>query len=89
MDQGVIKISCAENARDVSVYHRVNKARPRDNQMSPVIICMPSPFPFKNTKVVPWQYDVTTIVNGQEECVKKGLKKLRGSMSQKLQGLVE
>lgn len=67
MDQGVVQISRAENAKEVSLieihfelptsmeitYQMVDNAKVRVNQISPVVICFPSPFPFERTKDVP------------------------------------
>lgn len=83
MDQGVLQISRAKNDEDVLVvephfklatpieifYQKMEHAQPKANHVSPVVICMPSPFPFKSTKVVLWRYDVTAIMGGKEECI--------------------
>lgn len=34
----------------------------RGAQEYPLVICFPTPFPFDNTKAVPWNYDATTYV---------------------------
>ncbi|XP_050878259.1 uncharacterized protein LOC127082076, partial [Lathyrus oleraceus] len=28
---------------------------------SPMVVCMPTPFPFESTKAVPWKYDITVV----------------------------
>ncbi len=40
------------------------------NQRQPVVICVPSPFPYKSSKAVPWNYDVTAFVHELEERAK-------------------
>ncbi|XP_050908986.1 uncharacterized protein LOC127122739 [Lathyrus oleraceus] len=37
------------------------------NYPSPVLICVPSPFPYGSTKAVPWKYDITIIDKESEE----------------------
>lgn len=49
--------------------------------MSLVVICMPPTFLFESTKFVPWRYDVTAIVNGQEERIEEKLKDATKLMS--------
>lgn len=34
--------------------------------MSLIVICVPSPFPYKSNMVVPWNYDVTVNVDGEK-----------------------
>lgn len=85
MDQGVFQICRVERDKDVSVvkshfellthvqivYQRVDNAQPLASLMSLVVICMPLPFPFKITKVFTLQYDITAIMNGQEEHIEE------------------
>lgn len=34
----------------------------QDGQESLIVICFPTPFPFKSTKAVPWNYNATSYV---------------------------
>jgi hypothetical protein len=36
------------------------------NQKQPVVICVPSPFPYISSKAVPWNYDITAFVHESE-----------------------
>ncbi|XP_050875865.1 uncharacterized protein LOC127079525, partial [Lathyrus oleraceus] len=70
MNQGVLQISGPAINEEVSViepvfnipepfevtYHRREVVHP-----SPVVVCMPTPFPFESTKAVPWKYDITVV----------------------------
>ena len=70
MNQGVLQISGPAINEEVSViepvfnipepfevtYHRRDVVHP-----SPVVVCMPTPFPFESTKAVPWKYDITVV----------------------------
>lgn len=35
--------------------------------MTPLVIIIPSPFPFEGIKVVPWNYDSTVYIHGQKQ----------------------
>jgi hypothetical protein len=37
------------------------------NQKQPIVICVLSPFPYKSSKAVPWNYDATAFVHEPEE----------------------
>ncbi|XP_050915683.1 uncharacterized protein LOC127130762 [Lathyrus oleraceus] len=70
MDQGVLQVCDPTTKEEISViepffnlpepveitYQRRDVIHP-----SPVIVCMPTPFPFKITKVVPWKYDIIVV----------------------------
>jgi hypothetical protein len=79
MDQGVLQICGPTTNEEVSViepvfnipepfevtYHRRDVVHP-----SPVVVCMPTPFPFESTKAVPWKYGITVVdgmVDGKPE----------------------
>lgn len=68
IDRCVLQISCTQSEEDVVViephfklpthveipYQRVNGVPPKVNHVSAMIVCMPSPFPFESTNVIPW-----------------------------------
>ncbi|XP_050909226.1 uncharacterized protein LOC127123003 [Lathyrus oleraceus] len=74
MNQGVLQISGPAMNEEVSViepvfnipepleviYHRRDDVHP-----SPVVVRMPTPFPFESTKAVPWKYGIT-VVDGKD-----------------------
>lgn len=80
MNQGVLQVSSLVRRDEVAViepffnlpdpveitYRRKDIVQPV-NHPSPVVICMPSPFPYESTKVVPWKYDITVIDKEFEE----------------------
>ncbi|XP_050890237.1 uncharacterized protein LOC127095610, partial [Lathyrus oleraceus] len=87
MNQGVLQISGPAINEEISViepvfnipepfevtYHRRDVVHP-----SPVVVCMPTPFPFESTKAVPWKYGITVVdgvVDGKPEATesKKGV----------------
>lgn len=49
----------------------MDNSQPKENHMSPVVICMPSPSLFKITKDVPRRDDVNSIVDGKEEHIEE------------------
>ncbi|XP_050890365.1 uncharacterized protein LOC127095765 [Lathyrus oleraceus] len=74
MDKGVLQISSAVKNEDVLVIEPCfNLAEPIEipyysggvvpvnSKSSPVEICMPTPFPYESTKVVPWKYEITVV----------------------------
>ncbi|XP_050875855.1 uncharacterized protein LOC127079511 [Lathyrus oleraceus] len=70
MDQGVLQVFGPTTNKEISViepffnlpepveitYQRKNVVHP-----SPVVVCMPTPFPFESTKVVPYKYYITLV----------------------------
>ncbi|XP_050897461.1 uncharacterized protein LOC127104315 [Lathyrus oleraceus] len=74
MDEGVLQISSAVKNEDVLVIdpcfnlpkpveipYYSRKMAPENSHPSPVEICMPTPFPYESTKVVPWKYEITAV----------------------------
>ncbi|XP_050888930.1 uncharacterized protein LOC127094104 [Lathyrus oleraceus] len=74
MDKGVLQISSAVKNEDVLVIepcfnlpepveipYYSRRVAPEDSHPSPVEICMPAPFPYESTKVVPWKYEITAV----------------------------
>ncbi|XP_050877822.1 uncharacterized protein LOC127081624 [Lathyrus oleraceus] len=58
-------------------YRRKDIVQPI-NHLSPVVICMPSPFPYESTKSVPWKYDITVIDKESEEVRQEESSKVDG-----------
>ncbi|XP_050916200.1 uncharacterized protein LOC127131320 [Lathyrus oleraceus] len=74
MKKGVLKISSVAKNEDVSVIepcfnlpgpveisYYSRKVVSVNSHLSPVVICMPTLFPYERTKVVPWKYDITVV----------------------------
>ncbi|XP_050909656.1 uncharacterized protein LOC127123486 [Lathyrus oleraceus] len=74
MDEGVLQISSAVKNEDVLVIepcfnlpepveipYYSGGVVPVNSKSSPVEICMPTPFPYESTKVVPWKYEITAV----------------------------
>lgn len=48
------------------------------NHPSPLVICMPSPFPYESTKAVPCKYDIVVIDKESEEVRQEECSKVDG-----------
>ncbi|XP_050877217.1 uncharacterized protein LOC127080975 [Lathyrus oleraceus] len=72
MNKGVLQISSVAKNKDVLVIEPCfNLPEPveipyynggvvsENSKLSPIEICMPTPFPYESTKVVPWKYEIT------------------------------
>ncbi|XP_050876141.1 uncharacterized protein LOC127079815 [Lathyrus oleraceus] len=46
--------------------YRKKKIESPPNGVQPIHICVPGPFPYQNTKVVPWRYETNAYVDGKE-----------------------
>lgn len=58
---------------DIPYYGR--EVVPSDNHLSPVVIYMPTTFPYETTQFVPWKYEIIDVEKVYEECEgEKGLK---------------
>ncbi|XP_050890983.1 uncharacterized protein LOC127096461 [Lathyrus oleraceus] len=79
MDQGILVVDCPSTKEDVSTleipYDEVPPLQiPYDfsqltlstNPVTPIIITVPTPFPYVDTKVVPWMYDTSVYIHGQK-----------------------
>ncbi|XP_050897204.1 uncharacterized protein LOC127104025 [Lathyrus oleraceus] len=74
MNKGVLQISSVTKTKDVLViepcfnlpelveipYYNGGVV-PANSLPSPIEICMPTPFPYESTKVVPWKYEITVV----------------------------
>ncbi|XP_050877865.1 uncharacterized protein LOC127081679 [Lathyrus oleraceus] len=74
MNKGVLHISNVTKNEDVlaiepcfnlpkpyEIPYYSSGVFPTNSHQSPVEICMPTPFPYESTKVVPWKYEITTV----------------------------
>ncbi|XP_050915276.1 uncharacterized protein LOC127130282 [Lathyrus oleraceus] len=74
INQGVLQISNIARNEDVSVIepyfnlpepveipYNSKGFVPSDSHLSPIVIYMPMSFPYENTKVVPWKYDINAV----------------------------
>jgi hypothetical protein len=52
--------------KPVEIIYQKTDIQPFMNQKQPVVICVPSPFPYKSSKAVPWNYDITAFVHESE-----------------------
>ncbi|XP_050891446.1 uncharacterized protein LOC127096960 [Lathyrus oleraceus] len=79
MDQGILVVDCSSIKEDVSTleipYNKVPHLQiPYDfsqltlstNPVTPIIITVPTPFPYVDTKAVPWMYDTSVYIHGQK-----------------------
>ncbi|KAJ1406838.1 hypothetical protein SESBI_24814 [Sesbania bispinosa] len=59
IDSQLVQISCIRDEGGVNVVQESENAQPkRFLRPRPITIQVPSPFPYKNSKAVPWKYDV-------------------------------
>ncbi|XP_050919836.1 uncharacterized protein LOC127137415 [Lathyrus oleraceus] len=79
MDQGILVVDCPSTKEDVSTleipYDEVPPLQiPYDfsqltlstNHVTPIIITVPTPFSYVDTKAVPWVYDTSVYIHGQK-----------------------
>ncbi|XP_050890912.1 uncharacterized protein LOC127096377 [Lathyrus oleraceus] len=79
MNQGILVVDCPSTKEDVSTleipYDEVPPLQiPYDfsqltlstNPVTPIIITVPTPFPYVDTKAVPWMYDTSVYIHGQK-----------------------
>ncbi|XP_050877316.1 uncharacterized protein LOC127081075 [Lathyrus oleraceus] len=80
MNQGILVVDCPSTKEDVSTveipYDEVPPLQiPYDfsqltlltNPITPIVITVPTPFPYVDTKAVPWMYDTSVYIHGQKE----------------------
>lgn len=74
VNQGILQVNSLVKNEEVSViehcfnisdhveipYQTVDVVQ-SNNRVSPVVICMPTYFPYESTKVVPWKYEITNV----------------------------
>ncbi|XP_050889273.1 uncharacterized protein LOC127094488 [Lathyrus oleraceus] len=79
MNQGILVVDCPSTKEDVSTleipYGEVPPLQiPYDfsqltlstNPVTPIVITVPTPFPYVDTKAVPWMYDTSVYIHGQK-----------------------
>ena len=72
MDQGLIQFSRAQAAEEVAVIepitivYRKKKVEAPPKRIQPIHFHVPTPFPYQNTKAVPWNYETTAYLGGKE-----------------------
>jgi hypothetical protein len=75
MDQNFVQIGYSKKEATVAMvdqheHEKVLKAieivyQKAERKMEPLVVQAPSPFPFTNTKAVPWNYDTSAFVQGK------------------------
>ncbi|XP_050916578.1 uncharacterized protein LOC127131705 [Lathyrus oleraceus] len=72
MDQGLIQFSKSKAVEEVAIIeptiimYRKKKVKAPPKRIQPIRFRVPSLFPYKNTKAVPWNYETTTYLGGKE-----------------------
>ncbi|XP_050895136.1 uncharacterized protein LOC127101729 [Lathyrus oleraceus] len=72
MDQGLIQFSKAQAAEEVAVIepitivYRKKKVEAPPKRIQPIHFHVPTPFPYQNTKAMPWNYETTAYMGGEE-----------------------
>lgn len=80
MNQGVLQVTnfvknedfsviepCFNLLEPIEIPYYGREVVPSNNHLSPVVICMPTPFSYENTKVMPWKYEITNVDKVLEE----------------------
>ncbi|GAU44995.1 hypothetical protein TSUD_184960 [Trifolium subterraneum] len=62
--------------RSVEVLYQRNTDQSLEARKLPVVVCVPSPFPYKSSKAVPWDYDATAYVHESELEIEGGPTKI-------------
>ncbi|XP_050889365.1 uncharacterized protein LOC127094590 [Lathyrus oleraceus] len=50
----------------ITIVYRKKKVEAPPKRIQPIHFCVPSLFPYQNTKAVPWNYETTTYLGGKE-----------------------
>lgn len=72
MDQGLIQFSKSQAAEEVAVIesitivYRKKKVEVPPRRIQLIYFRVPTPFPYQNTKAVPWNYETKTYLGGKE-----------------------
>ncbi|XP_050899608.1 uncharacterized protein LOC127106344 [Lathyrus oleraceus] len=72
MDQGLIQFSRAQAAEEVeeiepiTIIYRKKKVEAPPKRTQPIYFRVPTPFPYQNTKAVPWNYKTTMYLGGKK-----------------------
>ncbi|XP_050919190.1 uncharacterized protein LOC127136700 [Lathyrus oleraceus] len=79
MNQGILVVDCPSTKEDVStleipydevpplqIPYEFSQLTLSTNPITPIIITVPTPFPYVDTKAVPWMYDTSIYIHGQK-----------------------
>lgn len=72
MNQGLVQFSRSRVVEDIvvikpiTIVYRKNKIEAPHKRIQPIHIHVPGPFPYQDTKAVPWRYEMTAYVGGKE-----------------------
>ncbi|XP_050883483.1 uncharacterized protein LOC127086729 [Lathyrus oleraceus] len=79
MNQGILVVDCPSIKEDVStleipydkisplqIPYNFSQLTLSTNHVTPIIITVPTPFMYVNTKAVPWVYDTSVYIHGQK-----------------------
>ncbi|XP_050914130.1 uncharacterized protein LOC127128803 [Lathyrus oleraceus] len=75
MDQGLIQFSKSKAGEEVAIIepitivYRKKKVEAPPKRIKPIHFRVLTPFPYQNTKAVPWNYETTTYLGGKEICI--------------------
>ncbi|XP_050889356.1 uncharacterized protein LOC127094579 [Lathyrus oleraceus] len=75
MDQGLIQFFKAQVEKEVAIIepitivYRKKKVEAPPKRIHLIHFRVPTPFPYQNTKAVPWNYKTTTYFGGKEICI--------------------
>lgn len=72
MDQGILQFSRDKVLEEVSVIepieivYRKKQVEVPIKKVQPIVLHVPSPFPYQNSKDLPWRYNAIVSVGGEE-----------------------
>ncbi|XP_050889234.1 uncharacterized protein LOC127094445 [Lathyrus oleraceus] len=75
MEQGLIQFSKSQVAKEVAIIepitivYRKKKVEAPPKRIQPIHFRVPTPFPYHNTKAMPWNYETTSYLGGKEICI--------------------
>lgn len=79
MNQGLVQISHVKNDESIPTPEPLEIPYTlKEAQVSPLVICVPTPFPFESTKVVPWNYNTTTYVGNKPMVLESDVTSIAG-----------
>lgn len=67
MNRGIVQVSHLtndENVATMEIPYQMREIQIPVNPISPLVICVISPFSYESVKVVPWKYNATSYVQG-------------------------
>lgn len=72
MNRGMMQFSRSKVVEEISVIEPITiiyikkKAEAPPKRIHPIYIYVPGPFPYQDTKTLPWRYDTTSYVGGNK-----------------------